>query len=194
MRLLHRTRHAERGDTLVEVSIALAILAMVLVSAYNLANLSFRQGQAAKERTQAADFIQEQAEALRNYRDSHPWAQFLSDTAPGAPATFHMSQSGSTWTVASGGVTPPINGQPSLYTLTISRTTVVANEKYQFDISADWPSNLGGPPNHTQITTYLINPSLVFAGPTTTGSTPGRVPALPPIAAGGGYLTMRRLG
>ena len=63
----------QRGDTLVEVTIALAILVMVLLSSFNLASYAFRLGEQAKERTQASQLAQEQAEALRNYRDNHPW-------------------------------------------------------------------------------------------------------------------------
>ena len=42
---------AQRGDTLVEVVMAMAILAVVLISAFNVANMSYHLGMQARERT-----------------------------------------------------------------------------------------------------------------------------------------------
>lgn len=59
----------QRGDTLIEVVISIAILSVTLVTAFNIANLSFRIGSQARERTQAIYIAQDQAEKLRFYRD-----------------------------------------------------------------------------------------------------------------------------
>ena len=64
-----RTQRGQRGDTLVEVVFAASILTVLLVSAYNIANLSFRIGTQARERTEASRLLQDQAERLRLYRD-----------------------------------------------------------------------------------------------------------------------------
>ena len=74
MKFLQRLN--ERGDTLVEVTIALAILSLILVSAFVTANRSFAQGQTSKERSELASVAQEQADALKSFRDSHTWTQF----------------------------------------------------------------------------------------------------------------------
>lgn len=63
----------ERGETLVEVVMALGILSLVLVSSYALATGTFRLGRGAGERTQAVNYLQEQAEALRSYRNNVDW-------------------------------------------------------------------------------------------------------------------------
>jgi prepilin-type N-terminal cleavage/methylation domain-containing protein len=60
----------QSGDTLVEVVMAMAILSVVLVSAYNVSNLSYRLGTQARERTEAAHLMQEQAERLTLYRNT----------------------------------------------------------------------------------------------------------------------------
>jgi hypothetical protein len=74
----------ERGDTLVEVTIALAILALVLTSSFALANRAFLVGQNAKERTQLVADAQQQIEALASFRDSYSWSQFVAgDTSLG---------------------------------------------------------------------------------------------------------------
>ena len=71
-----RSSNNSRGDTLVEVTIALAILGAVLISATAVATTAFRTGQTAKERTQVAVAAQGQMEALRSFRDNHAWSEF----------------------------------------------------------------------------------------------------------------------
>lgn len=59
----------QRGDTLVEVVMAMAIFTLVLLSAYTIASLSVRIGIQARERTQAVYLAQQQAERLLARRD-----------------------------------------------------------------------------------------------------------------------------
>lgn len=66
-------RPNERGETLVEVVMALGVLSLVLVSSYALATGTFRLGRGAGQRTQAVNYLQQQAEALRSYRNSTNW-------------------------------------------------------------------------------------------------------------------------
>ena len=57
----------ENGDTIVEVLIAMAILALVLGGAYYTANQSFRNDRDAQEHSEALTVAQSQIEALRTY-------------------------------------------------------------------------------------------------------------------------------
>jgi hypothetical protein len=87
----------EQGDTLVEVTLALAILAMVLTGAFTAANKAFLLGQDAKERSQLVSEAQQQAEALQSFRDSHAWAEFVhgrTSTPPTFPGLDVSSASG----------------------------------------------------------------------------------------------------
>ena len=59
----------KRGDTIVEVMIATAIMSVVLISAYGLSARATRLNQSAYERSRAADFVQRQGELLRAVRD-----------------------------------------------------------------------------------------------------------------------------
>jgi prepilin-type N-terminal cleavage/methylation domain-containing protein len=68
---------SQRGDTLIEVTMALAILAVVLLSATLITTRAFRLGQTARERTMVAEAAQVQAEALRSFRDNRTWTEFL---------------------------------------------------------------------------------------------------------------------
>lgn len=60
---------SQAGDTLLEVVIATSILSVVLVSAFNVANHSFRVGVQARERTEATHVAQKYAEELTAKRD-----------------------------------------------------------------------------------------------------------------------------
>jgi len=142
-----------RGDTLVEVAMALALLSVVLVSAFNIASAAFRLGQSAKERTQASNLIQEQAEALRNYRDSNPWGTF----EPGTRGTFHMVRNASGgWRPQGGTFSPTLSGLPTLYTLRIVRSTS-GGERAPFQITAEWDQDGSTVPNTTTIAYTLVN-------------------------------------
>lgn len=59
-----------RGDTLVEVIIALVILSTVLITSITLGRLSRAQSTNSGSRIQATDLIQEQYEGLRWFRDN----------------------------------------------------------------------------------------------------------------------------
>jgi Tfp pilus assembly protein PilV len=63
-------RLQQTGDTLVEVVMSLAILAVTLVTAFNIANQSYSEGFQAREHTQAIYLAQEQAEKLYLYRNN----------------------------------------------------------------------------------------------------------------------------
>jgi hypothetical protein len=67
----------ERGDTLIEVVFALAILTFVLLGSTLLTTEAFRLGQTARERTTVSDAAQQQMEALRSFRDNHTWDEFV---------------------------------------------------------------------------------------------------------------------
>lgn len=76
LELLRKHGLREEGDTLIEVTIALSILAMVLLGAAVVATDAFRMGQTARERTTLVEQAQEQMEALHSFRDNHSWDQF----------------------------------------------------------------------------------------------------------------------
>jgi type II secretory pathway pseudopilin PulG len=142
------------GDTLIEVTVALAILATVLSSGYALINLSSRVGQTAKERTQAIDYAQEQAEALRSYRDKNQTSFSVFDFAP-FTGTFHMESLAGAWTPKPGSYIPS-----SFYTIQVTRVALTATpvQKYRFTVAVTWASILGGTPtNQSTIITDLAN-------------------------------------
>lgn len=55
----------QKGDTLVEVMLAAAVLSLVLAGAFSISNKATRINQNANERTQVSNLIQRQAELIR---------------------------------------------------------------------------------------------------------------------------------
>ncbi len=157
MKLIGRLN--QKGDTLVEVTIALAILSMVLVSSFSLAGSAYRLGSSAKERSQAANGIQRQAEGLRNYRDSHNWTDFR-NAITGAPVfgfnqEFHMAIVSNRWNLST---SPARKLTDGIFTYFIMARDINP-DKIQFDIRAEWEEagRNGVVINSTTITTYLVN-------------------------------------
>jgi hypothetical protein len=137
---------------------ALGILSLVLVSSYALATGTFRLGRGAGERTQAVNYLQQQAEALRAYRNQVTWPEFA-QTVSGLSAngaTFCMTPPKPTdvvrqWLpVASSNAGCTING--ILITVT-SPTPGSASELYDFNFAATWKT--ASQDNNVTLTTKL---------------------------------------
>ncbi len=82
-----------RGDTLIEVIFALAILATILTVVTSGAITAWRTSRAAGERAQAAAMATEQVEALRSYKQALEWGDFR-DTILGLTSPYHAEISG----------------------------------------------------------------------------------------------------
>ncbi len=63
----------QSGDTLLEVTLAIAVLGALLGGTYAIARRGLRVGQASQERIEALKVLEGQAERLRAYRDSSSW-------------------------------------------------------------------------------------------------------------------------
>jgi len=85
-----------RGDTLIEVLFAFAILATIIGFSFTGALAAYKSALAAQNRTQATFVAQYQADGLKTYRDSLDWdgssglPSFLGGSA--APALPNMAQ------------------------------------------------------------------------------------------------------
>lgn len=167
---------AQKGDTIIEVVIASAIIAATLTGALKISGRASRLGQAAKERTQAVGLIQGQAEALRNLRDNKVkvggagWNSFINDIGPvglcsssipdRAPdaQSFYLAKSGSGW--LKGGANQTTEGLFTVFIEACDDTDTALHavgSKIRFDITAQWELIGGGPVEKTTITTHLVN-------------------------------------
>lgn len=140
----------QRGDTLVEVAIALTIMSAVLTSAFYLANRSIQVGRLAKERNLLVTAAQTQAESLAIMRDRLGWAVFSNKVDSYAGACFYLDAS-LVWQTGSY-ATPSVNtgqicvkasnvaGQPNMRQFNINYT---AQEPSSPNIDTTLISRLG---------------------------------------------------
>lgn len=59
--------YKQRGDTIIEVMLAMAVIGMVLGVAYGIANRSVAIGRSAQERSEALKFAESQVELIKQY-------------------------------------------------------------------------------------------------------------------------------
>jgi len=77
---------SQRGDTIVEVLLAMSVVGLVIGSSFGIANRSLRIGQSAKERTAALRIAESQIELLKTFQGTRPLtsqrADFCISTTP----------------------------------------------------------------------------------------------------------------
>lgn len=170
----------QRGDTLIEVVIATVIIGTILFSAYTLSTKAFQVGQSAKERTQAAELLQRQAEGIRALRDnSASWDAFYSQINSIDRSAFHVTGSSSQWQLVNNtdpdgywqpGCTSPCVGQDAnvatYYRIKVSATyeqdpnSPVDVDKMIFTVDIFWPRLGSGPQETSQLIFKLTDRQL----------------------------------
>lgn len=142
----------QRGFTLIEITLSLAILAAVLASSFALSSRAFRQGRDARSRVVATNLAQEQIEGLRNFRDNNDWAGFQAlvpncPTPPVSSCIFHMDNSLASpgmpkpWKPQGGSVNDPRLGDSQI---SIAGSYAPANQ-FNYSVTIQWPSSSGVP-------------------------------------------------
>lgn len=127
-----------RGDTLIEVIISFAILAGVITIATAGALNAWRAQRMAAERTQATGLAQRQADALKAYRKSLGWDNFMNGMS--SPSHMDIDSSAATpkWKVTSGdslGPTPL-----DQFTQSITNSCASTATTCQFTVTVTWQS------------------------------------------------------
>lgn len=180
----------ERGDTLVEVTLALAILSSVLLGSMAIATRAFSISRTAQERTHVANEAQAQMETLRAFRDNHTWDEFLNgksgqyygilgaSTTSCVPAPelvdgkcFHMRAAtvgAHQEFVPSGGST--VGSVPtSFIEITVSPGVGTPPEQVDIDISYGFQTSGGVSSNVGHLKTRLTNPKVAGVAPACSG-------------------------
>ncbi|QQR52997.1 prepilin-type N-terminal cleavage/methylation domain-containing protein [bacterium] len=170
-----------RGDTLVEVTVALAILSLILLSSTRLAIRAFQQGQTARERTTVALVAQNQLEYLRNFRDNHSWSQFTTGNGAtyngvlntgalsgcrgvGPSQCFHMIKTADGYVPAEGGVATSV---PDSYIELVATPDDPADpQTVSFRVSWGFRDLSGGPENVNHLVTEMTRLVAVTPAPT----------------------------
>lgn len=116
-------RLGERGDTVVEVLIAIGIISMVMAGAFVMTNHSLQTSRDAQERLNATKLVESQIEQIKSLAVNNPNAIF----GAAAPATYCVNSSGNVVADTNAACTvditgAPTTGQPSFH-LSITRAT-----------------------------------------------------------------------
>jgi len=138
----------ERGDTIIEVLLAMTVIGLVLASSYGIANRSIRIGREAQERTEALKQVETQVERLRVA------SQFLDQGLATFPeeAAFCLAEDSSVVSFGNGAITEAVlddlstgypnqcrTGTGGRYAVSIKRS-----EGYVYTIWARWETIGGG--------------------------------------------------
>ena len=132
-------RSRQRGDTIVEVLIAIAVIGAVLGGAYVVVNNSANNNQAAQERTAAVGVAESQLELLRSYA--------AAGTLPADGEKFCLSDTGNVVKTTITGVLPAASdaGYPA-QCITDERYVagIVAGGTNKFTVYVTWDGLTGG--------------------------------------------------
>lgn len=142
------TTKLRRGDTLIEVVFALAILATLLTVLTTSAIASWRTSRLAGERTQASAYVQEQVEALKAYRASKTWGDFTATVPAQNGGSFHMFTESRAavgggynwWWVVKPGTYNPRNFTVSIVNNGTRNVAAGAGEVMKLTVTATWSS------------------------------------------------------
>ncbi len=126
-RRFERSR-AERGDTIIEVLIAIGIVSLVLTSAYALTNRNIQISQEVQEQAYAQKLVERQVELLRAV-----------DTKPSSDGCF------TTTGVATSGTACQVNNGGASYTLLVHPLASAG----QYSVQATWQTIHGKTANVT---------------------------------------------
>lgn len=122
MRLIAFKKTDERGDTIVEVLIAIAIISLILGGAFILTNRSLKGTQSAQERLNAIKLVESQLEQVKNLAATDGDAVFGSSVPP----SFCVNNSGGVVSSSNAGCKVGINGNPAtaepIFNLSITRS------------------------------------------------------------------------
>jgi prepilin-type N-terminal cleavage/methylation domain-containing protein len=90
MRRIKMLQFSERGDTLVEVLIAIAVASLILGGAFVTTNRSLQATRDAQERGNSFKLVESQIERIKNLAASNPDSLF----GAGTPASYCISSAG----------------------------------------------------------------------------------------------------
>lgn len=128
-----------RGDTIVEVMLAVAITSAVLAGAYVATNKSFRAGTDAQERSQALELAEGQLERVKSQSINPDSASNLFDASkPLFCIANDMSLQ--SVTVSAGSLSVPAQCKSGLYDIFIERVSGTNTEDTYFIARVLWPS------------------------------------------------------
>ncbi len=142
MRVVQRKSTEQRGDTIVEVLLAMAVVGLVLGSSFGIANRSLRIGQSARERTTALKIAESQIELMKSIKTTAQFTSQIGDfcVTPNLPVTVvnvtDISDASNDCVQVNGDggdglytirISPPVAGGANSYAVNVSWTRIGAS-------------------------------------------------------------------
>lgn len=122
MRLIAFKRTNERGDTVVEVLIAIAIISLILGGAFILTNRSLKGTQSAQERLNGIKLVESQLEQVKNLAATDSDAIFGTSVSP----SFCVNSSGAVVASSTASCKVGVDGNPAttepIFNLSVTRS------------------------------------------------------------------------
>jgi prepilin-type N-terminal cleavage/methylation domain-containing protein len=144
----------QRGDTIVEVLIAIAVISMVLAGAYATTNRSLLATRAAQERSNALKLVETQLEQIKGMSVADPDTLF--GNVPGSfcvtPALAIASSNDNACRVDAAG--QPNDVEP-IYNLSVTRSGPDGQGGYVFTVTSEWVDPSGRHDNQVR-TIYRV--------------------------------------
>lgn len=169
---------SERGDTIVEVAIALAILSGIIVGVFAAAIGSYRLSISSRQHSEGTILIQQQFEQLEGLRNSYfpqgnpGWDTFrgqvfgntITHPTCGVAATSihleNLSRNDAThsdsWSIQTGSGTKSTSNADFTLNVNACYMAAIDTERIRFDATADW-TGPGGSIQHAEATYVLAD-------------------------------------
>ena len=128
---MKRSSH-HAGQTLFEIIISVAVIAVILTALVSAVTAALRYGQASRNRSRAVKYAQEGLELARALRDTAGWDLFLTYSGSGTKR-WCVDESG-VWTADSGNGCPIASGSPFGRTVDITWNTPLMS----VDVAVAW--------------------------------------------------------
>jgi type II secretory pathway pseudopilin PulG len=139
-------RQSERGQTLIEVIMAIGLIVLVLVTLVAGLSLGVRNNRFARDQVLAKDFVRQGQEWVRSQRDRLGWDSFYQEALANGSGTVYCMQSiPDTFAELPSSdclSTQTISGTSFLRTLTLTLDTSDGTPQIQAQVTVDW--NDGG--------------------------------------------------
>lgn len=124
MRIVPAKRLTERGDTIVEVLIAISVMSLLIGGAFVLTNRSLQGTRAAQERLNALKLVESQLEQIKNFAADPTTSDLIFGSA--TPASFCINSSGAVRLSSDSTCKMGISGNPTttepIFNLSVSRS------------------------------------------------------------------------
>jgi type II secretory pathway pseudopilin PulG len=152
---------SQKGTTLIETIVALALTATIIGAILALVVSGLNATTSGKSRTVATNLAEEALDSVRTVRDTAGWSSFYSTYALGPGTSFYLDSAGTLHTAATPLCHTAASGAPEFiapsYTRTITFTNepTSGNQRVLVDICVAW--NDRGTPQKVELNSYLAD-------------------------------------